>query len=80
MNATSIALFRMRSRPNVNVSVISTGAVTHAVDDAGLQRIAERVEHATRNDDRYERMNAEMNVGEVRNIGAQHDERAVQDV
>ena len=51
-----------------------------AVDDAGLQHVAERIEHGAGDDDRDERMNAEVDVGEIRDVGAEHDERAVQDV
>jgi hypothetical protein len=56
------------------------GRCDDMVDDAGLQRMPERVEHAARDRDRDEGVNAQVNVGEVGDVRAQHDERAVQDI
>src|SRR5262249_22343048 len=52
----------------------------HTVDDAGMDGMAEGVQHAARDHDRGERMNPCVHIGEVGNIGAQHDERAVQNI
>ena len=42
----------------------------HAVDDPGLDSVPEHVEQRARDDDRNERMNARMSVGEIGDIGA----------
>jgi len=50
------------------------------IDDEELGHVAERAERNRRCDDRDEGMNAQQIVGEQRDIGAQHDERAVQQI
>src|SRR5262249_40928127 len=52
----------------------------HTVDDAGMNGMAKGVEYTASDHDRGERMNPCMHIGEIGNIGAQHDERAVQNV